>query len=235
MATSQAARIDRERGEEGAAGAGGERPASRPTRGRPPRRRAGRPARRSARPGRGPGRRSRRSRRRAPAWSQPLTQARPAAGHASRADRLSATSGERRPGQPEQQEPGEERSIEAPGAAAGPAPRPRPRWRRTGWSAIDQPMAVASGGRTRPAEKLEPGRPMTMMARPINNSGGHPPARKARDGPESRRPSRRPGPAAGRSPPGSPRRGSCRAPAPAERSMTARQPNQQTPTQMAAR
>ena len=99
---------------------------------------------------------------------------------------------------------------------------------------IDQPMAVAIGGRTRPAEKREPGRPMTMMARPINISGGHPPARNAREAQS---------PATQSAPRPSNRSMAARVatprimsrPATAERSMTARQPNQPTATQMAAR
>ena len=98
----------------------------------------------------------------------------------------------------------------------------------------DQAKAVASGGRIRPAEKLEPRRPMTMMVRPINNRGGHPPARKARDAQS---------PATQSAPRPSKRSIAARvatprimsSPAPAERSMTARQPNQATATQMAAR
>ena len=55
------------------------------------------------------------------------------------------------------------------------------------------------------------------------------PGQERQRGPESRDPVRAPAQQPVDRPPGSPPRGSCRGPTPAERSMTARQPNQQTP------
>ena len=146
------------------------------------------------------------------AWSQPLTQARPAAGQASRADRLRAMSGERRPGQPQQQHregqrpsrPSVRGRVSAEAQASAEAAR---------MAAIDQPMAVASGGSTSLAEKNEPGRPMTRMTSAINSSGGHPPARNASEAQSPGDPVRpaRQQPVDGRQ--GRHARGSCRRPA----------------------
>ncbi len=98
----------------------------------------------------------------------------------------------------------------------------------------DQAIAVTSGGSRSWGEKLEPRRPMRRTTSAIRARGGQPPARNARDAQspaiqsEPRCKIRSIAPRMA-----NPRIGSI--PVPADRSMTARLPNQQKPKTIEAR